>query len=220
MREVAELHDCDAGACEVWADPHVSGFDNAAKGPVAFLGGYMSTFDRQPVDVNAYETGDFWLVKNADVEIQGRYKLSKEFGGNRAAVGALAVGGSFIGGSKLIIEPKSGAVEWNGKQLGENSKFDLGDASFPVALATYYDASHEHGSAPSGVDVSLPLGISLKVRRYNTHLDLKITAKKRLDAVDGQCGNFNGDAQDDSLEHIKGRMHGLTVAPGESLFSS
>lgn len=207
-------------SCEVWADYRFSGFDQVPKGPVSFIGGRLSTFDQQPVDVTGYEIGEFWLVKSADVRIQARYSLSREFAGGRAAVAALAVGGPFLGGSRLVVEPKSGTVEWNGNQLDESSKFVLGDPSILVLLETYYNASHDRGTAPSGVDVSLPRGISLKVRRYNTHLDLKITATRGLGAVDGQCGNFNGNAQDDSSEEIKARMFSLTVAPRDSLFSS
>jgi len=220
--EHTDYTDCGAGSCEVWADPHVSGFDNAAKGPMSLMRGHLSTFDGQPLDVNNYETGDFWLLKSASVHIQARYRLSDEFDGNHSAVGAVAVGGPFIGNSKLIIEPKTGSVEWNGRQLGENSKFVLGDASMPVVFRSWTspDSLGSVTSMPSEVGVNLPLGVFLRVRRYDTHLDLKITAQRNLGVVDGQCGNFNGDAKDDLLDQISGRMHGLTVAPDELLFSS
>lgn len=209
---------CEGSTCEIWADPHVAGFDNKWKGPIAFIGTFMSTFDRNPVDV--YDTGDFWLVRHDSVHVQGRYHYSAEFGRRKTAVGAVAVGGPFLEGSRLTIEPKSGTVQWNGVPLGEKSDSLLRATSKTVRVKTYYNASLEHGSAPSGVDVELPLGLFLRVRRFNTHLDLKLSMKRLYGSIDGQCGNYNGDGMDDSLESIKKRMPDLVVLPTESLFNA
>jgi len=209
-----ELH-CTTADCEVWADPHVSGFDNSATGPISFIGNYMKTFDRQPVDVNVYESGEFWLVKNHRIHIQGRYQPSAEFGKDKSAIGAIAIGGAFIDNKKLIIEPKNGKVTYNGEVVAENSDF-IGEF---VRIKTYFDAVQEDGSAPAGVDIELPSQVRLRVKRYNTHLDAKITMPKMIGAVDGQCGNFNGDAADDTVEHVKGRMN-WGVSRTELLFSS
>jgi len=211
---------CTTADCEVWADPHVSGFDNSAKGPISFMGNYMKTFDRQPVDVNVYESGEFWLVKNDRIHIQGRYLPSAEFGKHKSAVGAIAIGGAFIGNGKLIIEPKNGKITYNEHVIADNSEFTAERATGgSVHIKTYFDAVHEDGSAPAGVDIELPSQVRLHVKRYNTHLDVKITMPKKTGPVDGQCGNFNGDATDDTVEHVKSRRS-WGVSAAELLFSS
>jgi len=180
----------------------------------------MSTFDRQPVDVNAYATGDYWLLKNNFVHIQGRYQLSADFEGNRSAVGAIAVGGPFLEGSKLTVEPKSGAVKWNDEMLSENTETELATSTRHVLVKTYSNADPENRDTPSGVEVKLPFGVFLEVRRYTAHLNVKITTKKLPGSIDGQCGNFNGDAMDDTIENIESRMHSVSVAPEDLLFRS
>lgn len=206
--------DCSTGDCEVWGDPHVSGFDNEANGPLFFLAGHMSTFDRHPLDVNAYEAGDIWLVKSDAVHIQGRYAPSPEFGENRSAVGAIAIGGDFLGGGKLIIEAKNGEVKWNEYALADQSNLQTMVASGDIVNITCY----YNGDDPS-VDVVLPSRVSLKVRRYRTHIDAKITMPKASGVIDGQCGNFNGDAADDTMGYLESR-NSLVVPASELLFSS
>jgi len=212
--EDAELT-CTTADCEVWADPHVSGFDNSNPGPISLFENRMKTFDRQPVDVNVYERGDFWLVKNDRIHIQGRYQPSAEFGKDKSAIGAIAIGGAFIDNKRLIIEPKNGKVTYNGEVVAENSEFTRGF----VNIKTYFDAVQEDGSAPASVDIDLPSQVRLRIKRYKTHLDAKITVPKMTGPVDGQCGNFNGDATDDTVEHVKGRMN-WSVSATDLLFSS
>jgi len=86
-------------------------------------------------------------------------------------------------------------------------------------MKTYFDAVHEDGSAPAVVDIELPSQIRLQAKRYNTHLDVKITMPKVAGPFDGQCGNFNGDATDDTVEHVKGRRS-WGVSTTDLLFSS
>ena len=66
----------------------------------------------------------------------------------------------------------------------------------------------------------MPDGVQLKVRRFNQHLDAKIVMRKSAGVIDGQCGNFNGDAEDDTTDHVSERMGSLTVLASELLFTS
>jgi len=228
------------GVCVVYSDPHIDGFDNPANGPfltrVSMFDAFfdakhkMSLLDfggqgawnvrREPsLDVNVYERGDFWLVKNDIVQIQGRYDSSVEFGGGRSGLSALAVSGSIVGGGKLLLEPKRGQVNILGHSMGPRQQFTTETAGGVVHAKTYYDAYTEGGVAPGGIDITLPAGISLQLRRYNTHLDAKIRMPHSAGRVDGQCGNFNGDPHDDTLEEIEGRISSMRVAPSEMLFA-
>jgi hypothetical protein len=230
----------DDGVCVVYSDPHIDGFDNPANGPfltrvamfdsfldakhrLSLLGatarGSWNLGRRDPtLDVNVYDRGDFWLVKNHLVHIQGRYNVSVDFGADRSGLSALAIGGPVVGGGKLVVEPKNGAITVLGHKIGPHQEFSAETTSGKVRVKTYYDGYTEGGVAPGGVDITLPSGIFVQVRRYNTHLDAKINMPHSAGLVDGQCGNFNGDPHDDSLEQVQHRMTSTKVSPVELLF--
>lgn len=171
------------------------------------------------IDVNEYERGDFWLVKNDAIHIQGRYNVSVEFGGKRSGLSALAVGGPLLGGS-LVVEPKFGIITMFGKKLYKKGNYSEQTPAGPVNVRTFYNAYSEGNVAPNGVDVTLPSKVLLQIRQYNTHLDAKISIPKSLGKTDGQCGNFNGDPHDDTLDQIQKRMVDMMVPSSDLLFAS
>merc|ERR1740130_1915117 len=214
-------------SCEVWADPHVSGFDNTEnQGPSSLallqkdktlnnvlqrtaVG--MTSFVGRPVDVNAYESGDFWLVKSQPIYIQGRFRLSGEFKPDRAAIGAVAIGGPFLKKHKLIVEPLDGQVSFDGKTL-EDGVFQLTKSGgHDVALKVQQDG---HG----GVEMILPMNVKLLFRRMAKHVDVKITMPKIKGGVDGECGNNDGIAENDDEETVQSRMGAMMVDDNMLLF--
>lgn len=236
----------DTGTCVIYQDPHIDGFDNPGSGPFLTR---VGIFDANPkisllamrkekesvwmhsdtaawhtgripsIDVNVYDRGDFWLVKNDWVQIQGRYNVSAEFGGSRSGLSALAIGGPIVGDEgKLLVEPKTGAVTFFGERVRPVQEYMKDTSAGRVQARTYFDAFTEGGVAPSGVDLSLPGNVFVQVRRYNTHLDAKITMPHSAGMVDGQCGNFNGDPHDDSLDEIQERMNTVGIAADDLLF--
>lgn len=230
----------DVGVCVVYQDPHIDGFDNPNQGPfltrvsifdskhkVSLLAGVWNSKgettwanEGEPNhDVNVYDQGDFWLVKNDLVQIQGRYNISAEFGGNHSGLAALAIGGAVLGGGKMLVEPKIGSVVVFGERVRPVQDFVKHTEAGPVRARTYYNAFTEGGVAPYGVDITLPSNIFLQIRRYNTHLDAKITIPRSAGRTDGQCGNFNGDSEDDSLEEVEKRMTSMSIAREELLFA-
>jgi len=161
-------------------------------------------------------TLDFWLVKHVDMQIQGRFV--KEAGGESTALAAIAVGGPIVGGQKLVVEAKSGIVSFLGKVMTASQDVTIETTAGPASMKTYGDASTAESAAPAGVDISLPLGVSLQVRRYIRRLDAKITMVEKIEgSIDGQCGNINGDPTDDTLELIGARMS-MAVSTADSLF--
>jgi len=232
----------DDGKCVIYEDPHIDGFDNPNQGPfltrvtifdsprgVSLFGRAHSgriSHERSwhaggdpNIDVNVYEKGDFWLVKNEFVQIQARYDDSIEFGRGRSGLAALAVGGRALGGGTLLVEPKQGEIMCFGERIGPEEVFSKETESGPMRVHTQYNAFTEDGVAASGVHVTLPNNIFLQIRRYNTHLDAKITMPRAAGKTDGQCGNFNGDPYDDSLEQVKNRMISMSVADQDLLFA-
>jgi len=225
-------------SCEVWADPPV-GFNPAysqgkesvvlialnsatdlrarftyggsGSGDIANSCG-MSTFDKRTVDLNAYDTGDFWLVKSDPVHIQGRFRLSGEFTPDKAAIGAVAVGGPFMQGHTLVVEPLDGTISFDGKvaPVGSWSQ-KTEDGHGPVDLVSLMDDGHGF------VLAELPMGITLFFRRSDKHVDIKITMPKLDGSIDGECGNFDGIAANDVENDIQDRMGGLKIDSPEML---
>lgn len=64
------------------------------------------------------------------------------------------------------------------------------------------------------------MNVELVIDRYDRHLDVKITMPPVASRMDGQCGNNNGNDEDDSETSIKERLGDLHVQSQESLFRS
>merc|ERR1719163_2781009 len=229
--------DTETGTCVIYQDPHIDGFDNPRNGPfltrisawdmpkhrtslLEIKEGFKSWSRDDPpsIDVNEYERGDFWLVKNAHLSIQGRYDASEEFPGGRSGLAALAVGGPMLDSGIVSLEPKRGAITFFGNSIDDNADHQHETTTGLVAIKTSYDAIDEDDDEPETVELTLPSGVFVHVRRYNTHLDAKIMVPRQLGNIDGQCGNWNGDATDDSLDAITERMGSTKVLESESLF--
>jgi len=196
------------GQCVLWGDPHIVPFDRA----VRMQNGRGS-------NVDMYNYGDYWIVKSSDVYIQGRYWSSK-YRGNSMTRG-LAIGGPFLKGNLLMIEPLDGTVEWNGGEVV---------TSFPSTFSVpgllymkYHDRAEvvrTGGLHPSikGLDIMLPLGVRLTVNRFSGHLDILITMHTLPGGIDGHCGNCNHDESDDTRQQITERF-GDPCDPKEDLFT-
>merc|ERR1719284_1077021 len=66
------------------------------------------------------------------------------------------------------------------------------------------------------VHASLPGGVKVEVMRWSNHVNVRITMAPRP-GQDGHCGNFNGNAADDTTDSIRTRV-GMGVSQAESLF--
>jgi hypothetical protein len=215
---------CTDASCQAYADPHVSGFDNENNvGPASLsLLSQRSLISRfvgkRPEDLNLNQTGDFWFVKNDMVHIQGRFAFSQEFAPDGAAIGAVAVGGPFLGGSVLLVEPLNGGVEWNGERVS----CDEATSTIPLPGKREIQCSRDN---MSDLAIEFPLSgtscsnaaLKMKINRFERHVDVKITMPPLPGGTSGECGNFNGLPEDDvekSLEH-----RSLSVLKGESLFA-
>merc|ERR1719356_2079307 len=96
------------GECTFWGDPHLKTFD----------GGRPSF----------YGEGEAWIVKSEQISIQGRY-LGTTYTKGLAATNAIAVGGSFLQGSVIVVGTlESGVMTVDGQPvLGSlNSHYSIG----------------------------------------------------------------------------------------------
>lgn len=197
--------------CVVWGDPHISVFDRSLaedKSSVPILG--------------MYQSGDFWLVKSSSISIQGRYGPTR-FTGGLSALLSLAVGGPFLNGHKLIIEPMDdgGKITWDGEEILQALPSDFLIKGF-VNVSFHGDESHlidpGQGHLPlRSVTARLPKLVDLTVNRWPKHIDAIIKMRPLAEGQDGHCGNFNMDPSDDTRELILQRA-GAEVPAAESLF--
>jgi len=194
--------------CVLWGDPHIVPFDREVR-----------SRNGRGSNVNLYEYGDYWIVKSTDVFIQARYWSSK-YRGNSMTRG-LAVGGPFLAGNVLMIEPLSGQVMWNEEEILTTfpSTYVQGD----LVYINYHDEAEvvrtggKHKSI-KGLDIMLPLGVRLTVNRHKGHLDVLVSMHQVPGGLDGHCGNFNGNEKDDTTKLISERI-GAPVVQEEDLFT-
>jgi hypothetical protein len=163
--------------------------------------------------------GDFWVVKSEKVEIQGRYGATQWTLNGLAATRALAFGGAFLQGHRLVVEPQEGDIMWDGKHVLDDfpSEFHVPD----LVAAHYHEGDDVVDLANRNlplriVTLELPEGVRVVINRWQKHLDARITMRPQSEQ-DGHCGNFDGDASNDRLEQIQARM-ALEVPSEESLF--
>jgi len=209
---------CPASTCSVFGDPHIQVFDQPTE---AVLLNLNSAEDGHPGEVGAFETGNFWLVKSGLVEIQGRYSMVQQRDANKPFMTAVAIGGSFLQGNKLLIEAANGGVTWSGQSILTElpSEFHM-DSLVKAKYDNESSVVQDPAQRTRGIDVELPRGVKLTVNRFPYHIGLAITMTKLAageGGQDGQCGNFNGNVMDDTAELIQQRM-GKQVAASDLIF--
>jgi hypothetical protein len=194
----------DVGRCIFWGDPHIVTWDGARP--------------------SFYGDGEFWIVKNKQVYIQGRYMGTKYTYG-LAATNKVVIGGPFLKGHTISVEPmeNAGQILVDGRavcpDLGCSFSLDGG-----LATIKHDDQGTLVDQAASKFDrhmihIDLPMNIKLTVFRWTNYLDLDLRMPKLDGGVDGSCGNFNGNAADDTTQQIFQRV-GARVATDSLLFRS
>jgi len=190
--------------CLFWGDPHIVSFDGARP--------------------SFYGNGEYWIVKNDKVHIQGRYMGTKYTYG-LAATQKVAIGGPFLEGHKIEIEPMEhtygGQIKVDGSPvLSTFGEYRIGN----IATIDYNGNGELVDEAASvwttrAVHLSLPMGVHMTVFRWGNYIDMKITMPKLEGGVDGSCGNFNDDASDDTPSEIFKRV-GARLTHSDTLFST
>jgi len=200
------------GSCMIWGDPHVDVFDNRLE--------EGSPRSVQPF-LPFYSSGDYWLVKNDRIEIQGRYGPTQWTASGQSALLALAVGGPFLLNHTLIIEPMDGGkVTWDGRQILQDFPSEF---IFNKTVRVNFNSSDRHiddtqkNFPVQKVEAWLPRLVHLTVNRWAKHIDAIIRMVQQPGGQDGHCGNFNGNPNDDTKELIDERA-GAPMLAEASLF--
>lgn len=218
------------GECFAFADPHVRLFDD-----VGGRADRTHTYD-------TYVSGNYWLVKSDAVWIQthnaGRtliFDSTLDAGfKNHASVMKVAVGGSFLQGNVLMIEGiKDGAqVWWNNRVVLRgaeplNGKTNVQEMGGRVKIQRFNSKPKKGATEttlPFKITVEFPDQVSLKVSVHSrdeqtlaTTLDV-VVRTQQITSMDGQCGNFNGDIDDDTPTKpggVQDRFGGISNRVGD-----
>jgi len=209
----------ESASCLIRGDPHIK------------------TWDSSEMNKNVYEPlDDNWIVKNQYFQIQGRYGSDRP--DNKAQLLGLSISGALMGkkpdGTHPVIFMKSertkqarralkGKVELDGVEV-DLAKTPLNNVHYSMTygagtdLKYYWDTGKKHSRqfkeaymfAFKGHDGSTIAKITINNKRVLAYV---MEAKEWLLLnVSGQCGNFNGNADDDKAPT------GSPIASGSSLF--
>jgi hypothetical protein len=186
----------------------------------------ISTFDGVNVPLEAEATtkvelshgGDVvkWIVKSSSVRIQALY--TSENGHVRLPyVRAVAVSGSFLNGSVLIVGRALDPVTWNKRSILKDVPSQYVIPGQIRARRDYLATVRDRLKNARGMEFVFPSSVRLLVSRQPSHVNFAIRMTAEA-GQDGLCGNFNGDGHDDDLNTLEKRG-ALSVKPQESLFS-
>eukprot|EP00930_Biecheleria_cincta_P032893 TRINITY_DN2278_c0_g1_i2.p1 TRINITY_DN2278_c0_g1~~TRINITY_DN2278_c0_g1_i2.p1 ORF type:complete len:780 (-),score=102.97 TRINITY_DN2278_c0_g1_i2:98-2437(-) len=172
------------GFCLIWGDPHFRTFDDAFP---TFLG-----------------AGVFWIVKSPGVSIQGRY-LPTPFTHGLAAMNQIVVGGPFMGNCVVSVGTMTnGQIKFDGNIILQTFPSSYQDSKCGVKI-TYNNQGELVDKAQGEIEknvhivhLELPDNVRVEVMRWSHHINARISMPQPEGAMEGGCGNFNGDAKDDA----------------------
>lgn len=142
-------------------------------------------------------------MKSSNIEIQAAYQHNDTFK-KTTSLHALAIGGPFLGGNTLTIRTLEGEVRWNKEVILPEVGSEF---SNEFMVARYHKGAElvMNGHKGPGIDIDLPLGVTLVVNRWKKSLAVKVHMCHHEPEQDGQCGNNDLDIKDDSQAEIEMR---------------
>jgi len=205
------------GICALLGDPHIIQFDRPSQmGKPAF---------------DDYDQGDYILVQSKEITVHARFGFTERFPTATSTKG-VAVQGSKIGGKALVAgyseKQKKFIAWWDGKEIlkEKGETFDDG-----ILVAKYDDmdptdfhteARHTIGEHADKVaswtfefkDVPLKIYMLLGPDNVNVVLEMQ----KLEYPMDGLCGNFNCDPDDEDEAALSSRGESAALEWQESNF--
>jgi len=188
-------------SCKLWGDPHIITFDSSR---LVF-----------------YSEGDFWIVKSDALKIQGRFESTgwtkRNDGTDYSSMTAIVLTGDMLDSNVIDVEDATGQIMCNKQPILTG----FGETMCGPARVTYDDKGALVDDAMSFlthrvVHIFTPHGGVIQVNRWPNFINAMITMHS-VNGQDGVCGNYNGNAEDDSGAELH-RRFGSGVHPTEDLF--
>jgi len=162
-------------------------------------------------EITVSEAGTFWLVRNQQIHIQGRY-WKNATNPELANLGALAIGGPFLGDDNVLVVRTlaGGEVMWNDQAILHSMPSEFHNEYMD---AKYHSKAEivSNGHKGPGIEMELPMGVRLNINRWKQMLAVRISLCGETSEIltEGQCGNNNHDVHDDNpVSLISGASHG------------
>jgi len=160
-------------------------------------------------------------VKSSTVQIQGRFEGTKYTEG-LAATNRIVVSGAFIHNHKIEIGTLDSGILHVDLQPVIKTFPDSYTSMDGTYKLTYDDQGVVPDVVPEGNEkrvfhMDLPLDVHVTVFQWKNYLDVTIEMPAQP-GQDGACGNFNGDASDDTTERIMSRV-GAQIDGGAGFLS-
>lgn len=194
--EAATTQAVPSGVCYIQGDPHIKVFDHPHR------------------DVSIYDSGDFWVIRSEQVQVQGRYWATNPSG--QSSMKSLAIGGPFLDNRILIIDGPSKRFTYHGNQILQQVGDSFAEAGWSAERRI--ESAKAKAYLADSVILNLPLDINVVVNiMENGHIDSWIEAKPLAGGQDGHCGNFNGNGADDTRDAINARNQ--VVDSADTLFN-
>jgi hypothetical protein len=164
-------------SCSLWGDPHIFTFDHSR---LVF-----------------YSEGDFWVVKSATLQVQGRFQATdwtkKNDKTDYSSMTQIIIGGPLVQNRKIQIGPMgSGEITCDGEAI---LKY-YGSKKCGGATVTFDSQGDLVDNAMSFlphkvVHMYLPSGVVIQVNRWPNFINAKIMMQP-ITGQTGICGDFNG----------------------------
>jgi len=207
--------------CLIWGDPHIVTFDIMGLVRRSFWNEQYRNWNGQShwglgghTVPDFFRSGVYWLVKSEQVKIQAYYGLQ---GGWQ--LHALALGGEFLGGRRLVIDRMHGGnarVLWEGQEVSISTEWSNSLARVSVTRSSQGQLKQ--------MLVSLPAGVRLKLNRdtWNSGRSANVNAYIKMlkqPEQDGHCGRADGSFAEDEFNYLY-TYWGNEVDLSEQLFDS
>lgn len=229
---VTELIDPPWGRCSLLERSRIDTFDGAFETLAA--AGHADVASPSSGALDSLLPGEYFLVKSSQFHAQGRFGYTQLYR-NASSIIGLALGGTLMGGHRLVILHVGDQTQtyqrgfkayWDDVEIlqGYPSKFhdDIISASFaPMNRSTTDEgklALHEKNVNLPAYAIVLEPYILIYALVAVDSLKVMLRMKKIMDGMDGYCGNFNCNPDDDTQAALLGRA-GPTIVPiHENLF--